>query len=260
MKNISESVLPIVRRTRNMLLPYWGNVESIKQKDESAHSVVTKLDEEVERYLASELKKIYPDIQFVGEEFGGNRDAKKFWLVDPIDGTAHFIRGLPFCSTMLALIEDGQVIFSVIYDFVNNVLYHAEKGKGSYKNGVAIHVSDRPITNSYVGWEIEVDKPENMKLFLKLRKISLLFKSVAAGYEYALIAQGKLEGRVCVNPHGKDYDFAPGSLLVSEAGGVVANVGKDAYDYRDVNFIAANPIVYVTLTQGGDAIFPISKV
>jgi len=76
-------------------------------------SVVTKLDTDVEEFVSDELTKIYPDIGFVGEEHGGNREAARFWIMDPIDGTGHFIRGLPFCTSMIALVEDGHVNFSV---------------------------------------------------------------------------------------------------------------------------------------------------
>src|SRR4029078_7839963 len=99
--------------------------------------------------------------------------AERLWLVDPIDGTAHFIRGLPFCTTMLALIEDVTVTFSAIYDFVNDIMYYAERGRGSYQDGKRIRVSGRPLADSYIGWETHIDKPENMQKVLKLRKTSL---------------------------------------------------------------------------------------
>src|ERR1035437_2296227 len=132
MKTKDDQVISMVRDTRAMLLPHWGKIEATRQKDSSAANVVTRLDEEVERYYATELKKIDPEADFVGEEFGGDRQAKRFWIADPIDGTAHYIRGLPFCTTMLALIEDGQVNFSIIYDFINDIAYHARRGEGAF--------------------------------------------------------------------------------------------------------------------------------
>ncbi len=257
MENISEIVLPIIKKTRDISLPYFGNVEILEHKTEYAHDVVTKIDQEVERYLERELKKFYPDIPFIGEEFGGNREASKFWLVDPIDGTGLYLRGIPFCTTMLALVDNGQVIFSVIYDFVGDVIYHAEKGKGAYKNGIRIYVSDRLLNDSYIGWETHLDKPENLKIVLELHKFSALFKVMCAGYEYAMIAEGKLEGRITFDPWGKDYDYAPGSLLVKEAGGFVANLGSKNYNYKNSNFIAANSSLYKKLTNGPGALFPI---
>jgi fructose-1,6-bisphosphatase/inositol monophosphatase family enzyme len=259
MENLEKSVLPIIRNTRNITLPHFGKAEVLKNKGEFAHDVVTELDRKVEIYLRDELKKVYPDVEFVGEEFGGNREAKRFWLVDPIDGTGLYLRGIQGCTTMLALIEDGQVIFSAIYDFVNNLMYHAEKGKGAYKNGQRIHVSNRGPSDSYMGWETHWEKPENMKIVLELRKFTTLLKLLCCGYEYILIAEGKLEGRVTFDPYGEDYDFAAGTLLVQEAGGIVTNFGSKDYDYRNYNFIVANVQLYNKLTEGPEALFPITK-
>lgn len=65
------------------------------------------MDMQVEELTLAWLKKLYPDISFVVEECGGNRQAEQFWLIDTIDSTSHFVRGWPFCSTMLALTNEG---------------------------------------------------------------------------------------------------------------------------------------------------------
>ena len=62
-----------------------------------------------------------------------------------------------------------------------------------------------------------------------------------------MVACGKLDARVGFDPYGKDYDFASGALLVAEAGGIVTNIHKDTYDYRDINHIAGNPVIYEEL-------------
>ncbi len=257
MQNLTESVLPIIRKTRDMLLPFWGNPGDVRSKSDNAADVVTKLDLEVESFIKEELEKVFPDIAFVGEENGGDRSAKRFWLCDPIDGTGVFVRGLPFCTTMLALIDDGQVVFSVIYDFVNDIVYHAEKGKGAFKNGERLLMKHTPATSFYAGWETHLDKPENLEKFLKLN-FMLHFKTVSSGYEFAMIAEGKLEGRVGFDSYGCDYDFAPGALLVLEAGGIVTNTGSSTYDYRNIDVIAGTQPFYDRLTQGPDAVFPIT--
>lgn len=251
-----SAIIEVVRGTRGMLLPHWGHITE-SDKGESAHEVVTELDFAIERYLAEEIKKIDPTAQFTGEEFGGGRDAERFWLCDPIDGTAHFVRGLPFCSVMLALIEHGQVNFSVIYDFVNDDLYHAARGEGAYKNSERIQVSQRPLERAYIAFETRIDKPVNYEKTRQLREHSVLFSSITAGYEFALVASGKLDARVSIDPWGKDWDFAPGSLLVEEAGGIVANIGSHSYDFKNLNMIAGNPLVYHALTEGPSAIFPV---
>ncbi|MEI6511003.1 MAG: inositol monophosphatase [Candidatus Uhrbacteria bacterium] len=246
----------IVRRVRAIVMPFYGNV-AFTDKGAYRTDHVTELDVRVEEFLRDELSTAFPGIPFVGEETGGDRSAARHWLCDPIDGTAHYIRGLPFCTTMLALIEDGKVTTSVIYDFVGDVFYHAIRGQGAFRDGEPIHVSDRTLNHSYLGWETRILKPENLQMHMALSAESSFFKTMNAGYEFTLVATGKIEGRLCFDPWGKDYDFAPGSLLVQEAGGIVANIGSREYDYKNLNFLATNPRVFKELTEGEGALFPI---
>lgn len=254
----AHAVLDIVHSTRELLLPHWGNIDGTLKEKATASSVVTELDIMIEQYLADRLAIIDPTIAFAGEECGGSRDAARFWLCDPIDGTLHFVRGMPFCSVMLALIEGGTVQFSAIYDFVHDVMYHAIRGEGAYQNAEPIHVSKRTLDYSFIAFETNVDRRENLELLQRIRSTATLFSSITSGFEFSLVASGKLDGRICVDPHGKDWDFAPGSLLVEEAGGIVANIGARTYDFRNRNFIAANKAVYRELTEGPHALFPLS--
>jgi myo-inositol-1(or 4)-monophosphatase len=240
-----DTVLPIVKEIRNIVLPGYGLANIIDEKSANPADVVTNFDIKVEEFLKDKLSKAFPEIGFVGEEHGGDRNAERFWIVDPIDGTGYYIRGLPFCTTMFALIEHGIVTFSVIYDFVADNIYWAEKGKGAYMNDTKIHVSDRDFKHAYLSWATKNIK-ENLNKFMKIDEVgSVRFR--AGGWEFAMIASGKLDGRATFNPPGKDYDFAPGSLLVSEAGGIVTNIGSSDYDYRNVDFIAGNPKVHKEL-------------
>ena len=259
MNSYRESVVPIIREVREMVLPYFGNPGNVRHKDESGQNLVTELDEKVESFLSTRLRALYPTIEFVGEEGGGNRMAERFWLLDPIDGTSHFVRGLPFCTTMLALIDQGEVVFSAIYDFVRDEMYVAEKGMGATKNGEKIFVSNRSLREAYMCYEIKQNTENGKLVYQKLIESTFLFNSINAGFEYAMIASGKLDGRVCVKPFGKDYDYAPGSLLVKEAGGIVTNIGSALYDYRNLDMIAVNPTIYKELTEGENPLFPIQK-
>lgn len=255
----SNTILPIIRRVRDMVLPHYGKVAFQDKTSVRKYDSVTWLDFTVERFLKEELARAYPDIPFVGEETGGERTAERFWLVDPIDGTDHFIRGLPFCTTMLAFIEDESVVVSVIYDFVNDIMYSAERGGGARANGELIRVNSRPLVGCRITVDAHLETPGDTERFLRLFKQCAIFDTGASGFAFSMVAAGKLDGRICFDGGGRDYDYAPGSLLVSEAGGVVANIGARSYDYRNGNFIAANPYVFKELTEGPDAIFPIAQ-
>lgn len=253
----AKEVAAVMRPLRNMLLPHWGTAVIVGQKDHSPVNIVTQLDFDVENFVSSELQKKYPDIPFVGEENGGDRGAERFWIMDPIDGTAHFVRGLPFCTSQIALVVDGKITCSVIYDFVSDKMYYAEAGEGAFCESERIHVSNRPLAASYIVCESKIQKSENLIVRQKLFEQTVLFHSISAGWEFAMVASGKLDGRIMLDPYGKDYDLLPGALLVAEAGGTVANIGSNSYDYKNLNFIAANPAVYHDLTEGDGAIFPL---
>ncbi len=252
-------VLDVMRKTREITLPSWGNVEVLNQKNTSAASAVTEIDEKVEKYLATEFLKIMPEVSYVGEEFGGDRTAKKFWLVDPVDATGCYIHGLPYCTTMVSLIEDNRVVFGAIYDFINDIMYHAILGHGAFANNATIQVSEREAGQAYLCYETKTEKPENIKKYVTVSDHYPLLIHVSAGYEYILVATGKLDGRIAHDPYGTDYDFAPGTLLVSEAGGVVTNIGSNSYSYSTPSHIAANKSVHSALTEGEKALFPIGK-
>lgn len=239
------------------LKQFYGNVESITKGDgSSVGGVVTELDRKTEHFLAEKLGTFSADIGFRGEEFGVRSQADTTWLVDPIDGTAHFIRGIPFCTTMVALVENGEVVLSVIHDFVRDDTYWATKGGGAFCNDKRITVSDRSLKQSLISFETHLEKPENYAKYLEVRKHAGIIATINCGFEFAMIASGKLDGRIGLDPYGMDWDFAPGSLLVAEAGGVATNIGKSTYDYTNHDFIISNKLVHDDLVKGESAIFP----
>lgn len=254
MKIDIDKIIAIVRKTRDLSLPYFGKIEAKNFKSESFTDAVTEIDEKIENFLRTNLNEIIPEVSFVGEEFGGERSAETFWLVDPIDGTGNYIRGIPYCTTMLALINRGEVVFSIIYDFVNDVIYHAQKGVGAFKNGNKIQISNRHLGKSYLVCEINSKKDTSRPILNILDEKTSLIHHNAAGYDFVLVAEGKIEGRIMYDPFGKDFDFAPGALLVSEAGGIVRNFKSNSYDYKNLNFYAGNKEVYESLIVGEDGL------
>ncbi len=243
------------------LINHFGNIAPTTKSGagDSVGNIVTELDRQTETLLAQRLGSFDRAVGFRGEEFGAQRKAATTWLVDPIDGTSHFVRGLPFCTTMISLIEDDKVVLAIIYDFVQKDMYWALKGQGAYKNDQKIHVSSRPLKQAMLSFETRLDNAENRDLYLRVLKSSGggIFNTINSGYDFAMVASGKLDGKITKRPYGYDWDFAPGSLLVAEAGGTVANHGSKKYDYANHDFIAANPQAYQALTTGADAIFPL---
>lgn len=241
------------------LKKYYGKVEVLSKGDGSSISgVVTELDRQTEQFLQKELSAFSDKIGFRGEEFGVHTHADTTWLVDPIDGTAHFVRGIPFCTTMIALIEHGEVVLSIIHDFVNDNTYWAIRGGGAFCNETKLSVSKRSLRQSLVSFETRLEDSENYQKYLAVREQAGIVATINCGFEFAMVASGKLDARIGLKPYGMDWDFAPGSLLVHEAGGVATNIGKKTYNYTDHDYIIGNPLVHKELTTGENPIFPVT--
>ena len=229
---------------RPVLLEAQGSVEHQLKADKT---VVTDMDVRVEERLRTELADLDPSVCFSGEETGGDYNHKTFWLVDPIDSTEAFIRGLPFCTNMLALIDNNEPVMSVVYNFMLDEFYVAVKGHGTTCNSHVVRVSDRSLDRAYVSLygSIGSDMPGvSDRLRAKVRGMT---KSHASGCDYAWVSRGALDGVMLWNGsvnRAKLWDHAAGPLLIAEAGGRVANIGSDSYDFRNTNLIAANPVIF----------------
>ena len=119
------AVLPL----RQKLMDSYGSVDTTFKGD---MSVVTKLDLWAETQIKLSLGRFEPNIGFLGEEFGAEGDENYRWVIDPIDGTENFVRGIPACGNMLCLVKGNDILVSVIYMFVTKELYWAVKGQGAW--------------------------------------------------------------------------------------------------------------------------------
>ena len=235
-----------LQELRPTLLEAHGAINHQLKDDES---VVTEMDVLVESRLQQALREIDPSIGFCGEESGADLEQKTFWLVDPIDGTEWFIRGLPFSTNMITLIDNNQPVMGIIYNYFLDEYFLAIKGQGATRNGHRIHVSDRTLDRSYVSFGGRVGKQYygvNDRLRDLVRGMP---KFHASGFDYTSIARGALDGAIIWFSSGHVWDFAPGTLLVQEAGGRVENLDSDSYDYRNTKFIASNPVIFDELNQ-----------
>ncbi len=196
------------------------------------------------QYVEEELKKALLGfdgaIGFQGEETGAQGNPDTYWLADPIDGTIMFIRGLPTCTNMIALIDDGQPVLSVIYNFVLDEWYQAIAGQGAFLNGQPIRVSStQQLSGAVFAAEVDVRRNDNRDFFATLWDCGVVnLNLVCAGYEFAHVATGKIAGRITKYAWAASYDLAPGVLLVQEAGGYVATPEREPYTVDALDVIA----------------------
>ncbi len=243
LKQAEKLLVALFKSERAELLSAFGNVEhSLKEDD----SVVTEMDKNMEKTIRKTLQKFDSGVGIEGEELGIEGSRKTYWLVDPIDGTEAYIRGLPFPRNMATLIDNGEPVFCVVYKFVTDELFIASKGKGATKNGQLIQVSDRPLNRAWIEYGTDLKKPKSARRYVGIRPH-------VNGYtlmrDFTTIAIGGCDGAIWDEGKGGPWDYAPRALMIKEAGGIVTNTGSDSYDFKNNNFIAANPRIFDKLHE-----------
>ena len=213
----------------------FSNREAANQiKIKGACDYVTAVDEAVQQLIRKELEKLYPHIQFMGEEDDNSTvDLNGLvWVLDPVDGTTNLIHDYQNSAISLALMEQKEVILGIVYNPFVNEMYYAEKGKGSFLNGEKISVSHaRTMEESLISigtspyFKAEAD--DIFQAFINIYKdCQDIRRCGSAALDMAHVACGRIEAYL--EKHLKIWDYAAGTLIVREAGGKVLDYqGRD---------------------------------
>ena len=178
---------------------------------------VSEADEAVERMIRERLASARPDDGIVGEEFGVSvalppPAAQRRWILDPIDGTKNYVRGIPVFGTLIALEEDGRVIAGVVSAPALARRWWASRGDGAFRNGNRIRVSGiDAIENAYLS-SYMLDEPS-----LALSRRSARPFPFSDFWSHMLVAEGALD--VAIEPKLATWDCGPLIIIVEEAGG-----------------------------------------
>jgi len=215
-----------------------------KINDKSPGDHVTQADLEIEDFLKQQLSIIYPEAVFYGEE-GGYSDSNgdHLFVMDPIDGTANFIFGVPFFSISLAEIKDETLNSAYVYNPLTDDLYHADREHPATLNDKPIHVSLRStLEESFISLGFSAHK-ENMERYLM--EWPEVFKSVrkalpllSPSMNLCQVAAGKIDGFI---DFGCSFEGQiAGAYILKRAGGFLKNYDKGEYDFRTTGIIATN--------------------
>lgn len=204
---------------------------------------VTIADKNTETVIKEYISSQIPDAKFVGEEFGGSYDSDNYWLIDPIDGTAFFARGIPLWGTLITYIEHGKAVIGVSYiPFFDELLY-AEKGKGAFLNEIPVHVSERKtIQEAFISHGSIHKIVDKVPGFIELSKKVHKMKGIGDSYGYHLLAQGKIEAKF--DGAAMPFDIAGLNLVIEEAGGKVTNFQGEPSKLSDNNVLATNGLIH----------------
>jgi myo-inositol-1(or 4)-monophosphatase len=185
------------------------------------HDVVTAMDGEVERFIRRAIAERYPDDTIIGEEEGGDGDGARVWLIDPIDGTANYARGIPHYCVSIGYLEHGVPTVAALHDPSHDWLYAAARGEGAWRDGERLAVSacaDLAAATVECGWSTRRSTDDYLALVARVMGAGCAMRRVGSGaLGLADVAAGRSEAYCEL--HINAWDCAAGILLVREAGG-----------------------------------------
>lgn len=217
----------------------------IEQKDGYAN-IVTTADKETQSFLTKKLLSLIKDSVVLGEEdLSKNASSANYrWIIDPIDGTSNFSRGLNQSAISVALQHGEEIVLGVVYNPFNDDLFYAEKDKGAFFNGKRITTSDRPFADGLLCTAMSLYKKEYAPLCFQVIEDAYYrcndirrFGSCALELCYLAAGMCDLYFEIRVFP----WDFAAAYLILKEAGGVITTLhGNNVYFDKPLLLVAAN--------------------
>ncbi|GAB5450416.1 MAG: inositol-phosphate phosphatase [Halioglobus sp.] len=218
---------------------------------------VTEVDIKAEEDIIYHLQKAYPDHAIIGEETGltGREDAEYCWIIDPLDGTTNFIRGIPHYAISIACLHKGKLEHAVVVDPVRREEFIATRGRGAQLNGRRIRVSKLPsLEGALLGTGIPFKDHCDDKLAPYAQTIEALAsqcagirRAGAASLDLAYVAAGRLDAFWEIGL--AKWDIAAGALLIKEAGGLVSDIdGSDNY-LESGNIVCGTPRCFKAVLQ-----------
>ena len=231
LKNLKQLAIKAAREAGEYLLKNKTAKKEIFS--EEGRDIKLEIDRSTEKLIRTSLRE--SDISILGEEYGGKSSDGLVWVIDPIDGTANYFRGLDQCCISIALMDGNQALLGIIYNFNTNELFHAQHQQGAFLNDLPISVSSiaeknkASLTTGFPaseGIDSSIDFLDGLKEWKKIR----MFGSAALSCAY--IASGRCDAYIEKGVYL--WDFAAGICLVNEAGGRVqfSKIDSERYSVK----------------------------
>ncbi len=242
------------RRAGQIITRASEDVDLLKVSSKRQNDFVTEVDRAAEDAIIGMLREAYPDHAILAEESGESGATSDYrWIIDPLDGTTNFIHGTPQYAVSIALEHRGQMQSAVVFDPLRNEMFTASRGRGAFLNDRRIRVSRRAkLGEALIGTGFPYRVWDHVDAYLgmfkdMMQKTAGLRRPGAAALDLAWVACGRFDGffEIGLSP----WDIAAGSLLVSEAGGLVGNLLGETGYMESGNLVAATPRIYPALLQ-----------
>lgn len=247
-----NTAVKAARRAATVINRASFDVDLLKITKKRHNDFVTEVDQAAEAAIINVLGSAYPDHAFLAEESGASanlHDQHEYvWIIDPLDGTTNFIHGFPQYCVSIALQYRGQITQAVVYDPTRNDLFTATKGAGAYLNDKRIRVGRRDkLADALIGTGFPFRDLDGLDEYLRMFKIMTencagMRRAGAAALDLAYVAAGRLDG--FFEKTLKPWDIAAGSLLITEAGGLVGNFSGESDYLHQGDVLAGSPKVF----------------
>ena len=209
---------------------FWVRRDTLTVELKGPQDFVSVADRDVEAFIRAEIGQAFPGDNFLGEETAASftGGSERLWIVDPIDGTHNFLRGIPYWNVSIAYVEDGVRTLGAVYDPAHDDLFHARRGAGAWRAGpggtARINAASTKLLAGAmiaVGHSDRAPEPRYLELRRALMNSNAAFRNFgSAALQLAHVADGRLDGYVEFEL--SSWDAMAGLLLVEEACGRVA--------------------------------------
>jgi myo-inositol-1(or 4)-monophosphatase len=232
------------RSAGNVILRYMNRIDGLHVVEKQQWDFVSEVDKLAEAEIIKELRRAYPDHAILAEESGQTGKGPLTWVIDPLDGTHNYLRGIPHFSVSIALLDKGVPIHAVVFDPLRDELYTASKGDGAYLNDRRMRVGKREnLGGAMIATGFPYRQRAHLDAQLDMTRAILgqaedIRRSGSAALDLAYVAAGRYDGYFEIGL--KPWDVAAGVLLVHEAGGRYCDfAGRDGIPASG-NIIAGN--------------------
>jgi len=248
---LSKAIEPIIRQAGEILLSYFNKTLEIHEKADG--SIATNADLASERYLKQALGALVPDVSFNAEESGKQGVNSYCFVIDPLDGTTNFSRGIGYFCISVCLTYDDEPILAVIYQPLMNEYFHAYKGDGAFLNGQQLNIDvsvplDKSLTVVGLPYTKNAQYLELLELARVIAPKSFAFRHLgASALDLAYVAAGRINGVYLAELAW--WDVAAGMLLIDQAGGTVTDFEGNQITPVFKTCLAGSPEVYIQLKK-----------
>jgi myo-inositol-1(or 4)-monophosphatase len=254
MQPLLNIAIQAARRAGEIIVRGLNRLHRLEVRTKGQNDFVSEIDTQAERDIIETVRRRYPQHAFLAEESGSSGDDNEFvWIIDPLDGTTNFLHGYPQFAVSIGVQRRGRMEHAVVYDPMRQELFTASRGEGAQLDGKRIRVSphiglERALVGTGFPYRSNLQWLDPYMAMLKavIQETAGIRRPGSAALDLAYVAAGRLDAfwELGLSP----WDTAAGTLLITEAGGMVGRLNGSEYK-NESDIVAGTPKVYAPLLE-----------